>query len=388
MPGATQEPYFLILSASGGAGHVRAAQALEAAARSFPRPLRVKHYDCLDLTTKAFKKLYAGSYLAVVNKMPELWGFLYSHGESKPYDKKGLLKIFDDLNYRRYLKTLLDEQPTALICTHFLPYISVSGKLRKAGFRAPVYAVTTDFDAHQYWIDRIVHRYYVHTAESAWQLQAKGVTSGNISVKGIPVMPEFARRRPRADVRAELKIDPERMTILMVWGGFGVGKAAEMVDAVANVLQDAHDRLCTLLLVCGRNDSLRRRISARKFPRNIDVRTFGFVTNIHDLMNAADLLVSKAGGLTSAEAMAMGLPMIIVDPIPGQEMRNADIIVEQQAGWKSLNIDNLGFKLKRILEDPSLLESARGATSTLAKPNAAHEILTDVYDDLLKGNTA
>ena len=154
------------------------------------------------------------------------------------------------------------------------------------------------------------------------------------------------------------------------------------------VLRDAHDRPCTLLLVCGKNDTLRRRISTRVFPRNIDVRTFGFVTNIHDLMNASDLLVSKAGGLTSAEAMAMGLPMIIVDPIPGQEMRNADIIVEQRAGWKALNIDNLGFKLKRILDDPSLLESARAATSTLAQPDAAHEILIDVYDDLLKGNTA
>jgi len=375
---------FLILSATGGAGHTRAAQALEQAAATFEHPLKVKHYDCLDLTSKAFKKLYSESYLAIVNKAPELWGYLYSKAESKPYEKKGLLRLFDEINYRNYLRFLKEEQPDVLLCTHFLPYISVSTTLRKAGVTAPVIAVTTDFDAHQYWVDPIVHRYYVHTEESAWQLRAKGVAADKIVVKGIPVLPQFRHALDKTEARRKLGIDEDRLTILMVWGGFGVGKAEEMVKEVAAMLQIFPEQRFTLMLVCGRNEKLQQRAATAGYADNIKTRIFGFVENIHELMSAADVLVSKAGGLTSAEAMALGLPMIIVDPIPGQETRNAEIIVEQRAGWKALDIANLGYKLKRVIEQPELLQTARRASIALGKPEAAHDILLDVYEMLNK----
>ncbi len=366
------ENRFLILSATGGAGHIRAAQALEKAAVTFEHPISAKHYDCLDLTSKAFKKLYSESYLALVNKAPELWGYLYSRAESKPYEKKGLLRLFDEMNYRNYLQFLKKENPDVLLCTHFLPYISVSSSLRKAGITAPVIAVTTDFDAHQYWVDPIVDRYYVHTEESAWQLRSKGVLAEKIVIKGIPVFPQFRRHAEKSQARKKLGIDENRLTILMVWGG------------VAAMLQIFPDRDFTLLLVCGRNEKLQARAAAAGYPGNVTARVFGFVENIHELMSAADILVSKAGGLTSAEAMAMELPMIIVDPIPGQETRNAEIIVEQRAGWKALDIANLGYKLKRVIEQPELLQTARQAAAGLGKPDAAHDILLDVYNMLNK----
>lgn len=376
--------FFLILSATGGAGHTRAAHGLEQAAATFEHPIRVKHYDCLDFTSKAFKKLYSESYLAIVNRAPELWGYLYTRSESKPYEKKALMRLFDELNYKNYLKLLKEEQPDVLLCTHFLPYMAVSASLRKAGIFAPVVAVTTDFDAHQYWIDPIVHRYYVHTEESAWQLRAKGVPAERISIKGIPVLPQFGHRMKKSEARKKIGIDEDRLTILMVWGGFGVGKAEEMVKEVAAMLQIFPEQLFTLMLVCGKNEKLQQRTSSAEYSHNVQTRVFGFVDNIHELMSAADVLVSKAGGLTSAEAMALGLPMVIVDPIPGQETRNAEIIVEQRAGWKALDIANLGYKLKRIIEDPKLLESAQIAAAGLGKPNAAHDILLDVYNLLTK----
>lgn len=373
---------FLILSATGGAGHIRAAQALEEAAAAFEHSISAKHYDCLDLTSKAFKKLYSESYLALANKAPELWGYLYSRTESKPYEKKGLLRLFDEMNYRNYLQFLKKENPDVLLCTHFLPYLSVSSTLRKAGVTAPVIAVTTDFDAHQYWVDPIVDRYYVHTEESAWQLRSKGVLAEKIVIKGIPVFPQFRMPSEKSQARKKLGIDEDRLTILMVWGGFGVGKAEEMVKEVTAMLQIFPDRNFTLLLVCGKNEKLQTRAAAIGYPGNVTARVFGFVENIHELMSAADVLVSKAGGLTSAEAMAMGLPMIIVDPIPGQETRNAEIIVEQRAGWKALDIANLGYKLKRVIEEPEMLRSAKQAAAGLGRPDAAHDILLDVYNML------
>lgn len=373
-------PYFLILSASGGAGHLRAASALSQAAESFRPLIRSRNEDCLDFTSKAFKQLYSESYLALVNKAPELWGYLYSKAESKPYTKKGLLKIFDDVNYRNYLSFLKEERPDAILCTHFLPFISLSTKMRREGVTAPVFAVTTDFDAHQYWVDPVVSRYYVHSDESAWQLRSKGVSAERIHVKGIPILPQFGKKEPAAEVRRRLKLPEDRLTILMVWGGFGVGKAEEMVQEVLAMLQIFPDQAFTLIAVCGKNEKLQQRLTAGQSPSNVNLRVLGFVDNLHELMNSSDLLVSKAGGLTSAEAMAMGIPMLVVDPIPGQESRNAEMIVEQRAGWKALDIANIGYKIKRIIEEPRLLKEARAATAQLARPNAAADILRDVYD--------
>ncbi|GJQ19940.1 MAG: galactosyldiacylglycerol synthase [Bacteroidia bacterium] len=367
---------FLILSATGGAGHLRAAAALEHAAETMS-DLTCEHFDCLDFTSKTFKHLYAGSYLAMVNKAPELWGYLYSRAQMKPYEKKGLLKVFDDLNYREYVEFLKRKQPDAILCTHFLPYISISGRLRSSNIKAPVFAVTTDFDAHQYWVDSVVDRYYVHTEESAWQLRAKGAPADRIRVLGIPVMPDFAKRQHPAVVRRQLGLPDDRLTILMVWGGFGVGKPEKMVQEVLAMLQMFPQRHFTLVAVCGRNEKLRRHLEKTVPPPNVLLRGMGFVENIHAWMNACDLLISKAGGLTSAEAMAMGTPMLIVDPIPGQETRNTEIIVEERAGWKALDIPNIGYKIKRILEQPGLLDEAREATARLARPNAARDILLD-----------
>jgi processive 1,2-diacylglycerol beta-glucosyltransferase len=133
------------------------------------------------------------------------------------------------------------------------------------------------------------------------------------------------------------------------------------------------------VVVCGRNQKARSNLEKRRFPGNIHARVFGFVTNIHDLMDASDVLISKSGGLTSAESMAKRLPMIIVDPIPGQETRNAEMIVERGAGMLALNMPNLGYKLHRVVEEPSILRRARRATRELAKPHAARDIVADIY---------
>lgn len=378
-------PSLLIFSATGGAGHLRAGVALEKAASALSYPVKAKHYDCLDFTSKAFKKVYADSYLALINRAPELWGYLYSLAEGKPYRKRGLLRLFDDFNYQRYLKFLLAEQPDAIIATHFLPVISVSNKLRKAGVDAPVFAVTTDFDAHQYWVDPIVERYYVHHEESAWQLHSKGVPEEKISIHGIPLMQEFRSIHPRDTVRSQLGIEKTRLTLLIISGGFGTGRLEEIVHQTAATLGQQEGKEFTLLVVCGKNERSKKSLTRYGFPRNVDARVFGFVDNIHDLMNASDLLISKSGGLTSAEAMAKQLPMIIVDPIPGQEARNADLVVEQGAGWKAVNLANLSYKIRRVMQQPDLLIKARNAAASLAKPDAANTILDDVCTFLSKG---
>ena len=243
----------------------------------------------------------------------------------------------------------------------------------------PVFAVTTDFDVHQYWVDPIVFRYYVFHEESQWQLQSKGIPGDKISVTGIPVMPEFLSKMGKLSSRQSLGLENRPFTILALSGGFGVGRFEEIVRTVAGALASLSRRRFNLIVVCGKNATVLERISKMGMPQNVHASIHGFVLNIHEMMNASDLVVTKSGGLTSAEALVKGLPMIIMDPIPGQEMRNADLIVEHGAGWKAINLANLDFKLRKVLATPSMLQIARKASRTLARPNAARDILTDVY---------
>lgn len=374
--------FFLILSCSGGAGHIRAAEALHRTTPLIGLPIRSEHYDVLDFTSKIFKRLYSRTYLHMVDRTPELWGYLYQQSERKPYRKKGFIKSFDQFTYRRYLRTLCELNPDAIICTHFLPYISVSSELRKSGITAPVFAVTTDFDVHQLWIDPIIERYFVHHEESAWQLQSKNVPVEKILITGIPIMPEFQSKEKPKEVRNKLGIDINRFTVLALSGGFGIGRVKEIAEQISRTLSAFPKMKFNFLVVCGNNSDARIELQAMRFPENVDPHIFGFVTNIHELMDAADVLISKAGGLTSSEAMAKSLPMLIIDPIPGQESRNTDLIVEHGAGWKAINLSNLSYKLRRILATPSMLIKARKATRHLAKPKAAKAILTHVYEYL------
>ncbi|MBI3580215.1 MAG: hypothetical protein HY089_12500 [Ignavibacteriales bacterium] len=378
MPTKPKERFFLILSTSGGAGHIRAAEGLHQTAQQSGLPIRTEHYDCLDFTSRAFKRIYSQSYLEMVNRIPELWGYLYAKTEKNPYKKTGLIKIFDHFNYQKYLAALKSFNADAIVCTHFLPYISVSSRLRKHGITAPVFAVTTDFDAHKLWIDPIVEHYFVHHQESAWQLSAKGVAKEKISITGIPLLPQFKEVTPRPKARQIVGIDEKNFTALVLSGGFGVGKVGEIVEQVAKTFETFPTRTFTALIVCGKNEKVKATLEQRQFPKNVRPKIYGFVNNIHDLMDAADVLISKSGGLTSSEAMAKHLPMIIIDPIPGQESRNADIIVEQGAGWKAMDLPNIQYKLMRIIENSALLDQAKKATMLVAKPNAAHDVLSKV----------
>lgn len=377
---AAAGPSLLILSCSGGAGHHRAAEALHRTAAQLPVPLRTEHHDVLEFTTPLFRRLYAGSYLSMANSTPELWGYLYQRSERTPYRKQGLIRLFDRLMYRRYLSELTARRPDALVCTHFLPYLSIADDLRT--LHIPVFAVTTDFDVHQLWVNPVVERYSVFHEESAWQLASKGVPRERIAVHGIPVMPEFGTNAGAASSRADLGIPRSAFTILILSGGFGIGRIDSVVRQVLTGLEPLHRRRFTVLAVCGRNEQARTSVASITPPSHVELRTYGFVDTVHTFMAAADLLITKSGGLTSSEALARGLPMLIIDPIPGQESRNADLLVEHGAGWKAVNLANLIYKLSGLLRHPDRLQRARRAARELARPHAAADILKDIVHSL------
>ncbi len=360
----------LCLSAGTGAGHNRAAEALDAAARENFPGLESAWNDSLDYTSRVFRKLYADSYLWMVNQQPTLWGILYDAlGKKSPagtLDK--VVNAYDKLAYRKLKKRVEEFAPDAILSTHFLPTNVMLARSRDPA--PPVFVVVTDFDVHSAWINPAAAGYFVGCDEVKWQVARYGIPPERIHVTGIPILPAFSRERGRDVILREMSFKPSAPVVLMVSGGAGMKNLEEAVERVLSVPDDLH-----LLVVCGKNEKMRKSLEALTKKSGDRARIFGFVTNVHDFMEIADVVISKAGGLTVSEALSRGAPMIVYMPIPGQEERNTDYLLENGAAVKAKGVETLDFKVRELLQAPQRLASMRANARRIARPQAARDIL-------------
>jgi processive 1,2-diacylglycerol beta-glucosyltransferase len=212
-----------ILSVSAGAGHVRAAEALVASAKLQHPGIEAIHVDVMDLVPKIFRKIYAESYVDVVNRHPALWGYLY-HTADKARNDSTLTRVrrgIEKLNTRGLVKHLEQLDPDVVICTHFLPAQILSRLIAKKGWSKPVWVVVTDFDVHALWVHPHMTGYCAASEEIAWRMRERGLADTRIEVTGIPIMPIFSEARSRAVCAKEAGIDPKRTTLLVMSGGLG-----------------------------------------------------------------------------------------------------------------------------------------------------------------------
>ncbi len=361
----------LLLSTSAGAGHTRAAQALEETARlSFPE-VTVRHVDILDFVDPVYRKTYAAGYLATVDNAPELWGYLYEASDRVPREglRRKLVRAFDRLEFARFRAFVKDFAPDVVLATHFLAaQVFTPRERRKLSF--PFGLVVTDFDVHAFWVQPHADVTFVATEELRAVLAGRGVDEKRIAVTGIPIMPAFAAKHDRRRLRAGFGIAESVPAVLVMGGGSGVGSMRDAVEAALGAGR-TH-----VLAVAGRNTALEKKLRGVDVPKGGALSVFGFVTNMHDLMAAADLAVTKSGGLTTAECLASSLPMVIRDPIPGQEERNSDFVLEAGAGVRAHGPGSLRFKLKSLLSDAARLARMKETARAVGKPRAAEEILS------------
>jgi processive 1,2-diacylglycerol beta-glucosyltransferase len=232
----------------------------------------------------------------------------------------------------------------------------------------PVHAVVTDVSPHAFWVYPHIDHYHVATEAGARELQCKGIAAERISVTGIPIDPVFAERTPAAAMRATLGL-PERPTVLLLSGGFGVGPLVAMLDSFAGP-----DCGLSLVVVAGRNAELEAACRERAATLNLPVTVHGFVTNIHQLMDAADIVVTKPGGLTTNEVLAKGKPMALVAPIPGQEQRNCDYLLEEGAAVRLHDEPDAAWHLARWLGDTARMAQMKANAERIARPQAAADV--------------
>lgn len=372
------KPKVLILSASSGAGHVRAGQALEAAfaARG---DCQVEHADALHYTTKLFQRIYDDAYIALVRRAPDLMGWLYDRFD-RAWKHQSRRLALDRLNTGPMIRMLEKVRPDVCIATHFLPAEIIAWLKAKRKFAARHAIVVTDFDVHAMWLCRAVDRYYVALEESAEYLRAIGVPA-EVKVTGIPVDPVFAERKDAREVRRRHGLNPERVTLLVSAGGYAVGPVEKLVTDLL-----AFDRPWQIVAVAGKAEATRKRLAelAARSRGPARLHVVGFTKEMDEWMAAADLLVGKAGGLTCSEALARALPLALIEPIPGQEERNSDHLLERGAAIRCNNLPVAAWKIAQLLDDPGRLGRMRAAAEALGRPRAAAEIAADALDLLAK----
>jgi processive 1,2-diacylglycerol beta-glucosyltransferase len=367
-------PRILVLSASVGAGHLRAAEAVELALRQLRPDAVVRNLDVLQLTNPAFRRLYGKSYLDLVNRAPHVLGYFYDllDRPSKSGKNRGdkLRLALQKLNLRRLVRLFEDEAWDLVINTHFLPAEILASLRRDGRVRTPQVTVTTDFETHRLWVHQPCDHYFTATDEGAQYLRYWGVPADAVSVTGIPVHPVFSADKDRAALRRKYRLDPERPVVLQLAGGFGVGPIEKLYKALLDVEPPVQ-----VVAITGKNEQAKKELQRVPVPVRHYAQVTGFTTDIDEYMKAADLVVSKPGGLTTSEALAAGAVMVVINPIPGQETRNSDILLENGAAVKASTVGVLTHKVTGLLRDPGRMAQLKAGVARLARPRAAYDVV-------------
>jgi processive 1,2-diacylglycerol beta-glucosyltransferase len=374
----------LIATVTAGGGHVAAAAALEEAWRALRPVDTVERVDLIRFFSPLRRKIYAEGYVKLVERAPELWGLLFSKTDNLKVTRRlsRLSRLFPSHSRKKFINHLKQFQPDTVLCTHFAPLETLELLRQKTATVATerrskpsfIVSVVTDFEAHALWMNPCVDLYCVAAEETKARLVARGVAAKNVVPTGIPIAAKFSSKPDVRAVRKTLGLRDDQPVWLVLSGGFGMGPVAEILAE----LDKAPQPLQTVV-VTGRNEELRRELAAqtRKHPTHV----LGFASNMHELMAVADLIITKPGGLTTAEALALGKPLFILNPIPGQEAANSDFLLERGAAAKVNRVEDLPFRIAKLLGSKKLVEMAKAAR-VLGRPQSAAAVCREILKRL------
>jgi processive 1,2-diacylglycerol beta-glucosyltransferase len=362
----------LVLSASVGAGHMRAAQAVELALRQLGPDATIRNVDVLTLTNAAFRRIYGTAYLDLVNKAPHVLGYIYDLMDQPrgPRSRRDRLRLMmEKLNLRKFTELLATEPWDVIVNTHFLPAEIIASLKRGGELDTPQITVTTDFETHRLWVNPPCELYTTATPEGAAYLETWGVPRGTTRVTGIPIHPVFSKEKDATECRRRQGLSEDRPVLLQLAGGFGVGPIEKLYRGLLDTPTPLH-----VVAVAGKNEAIREQLERVEAPERHRATVLGFTDQIDELMCAADVVLTKPGGLTTSEVLARGAAMAIVNPIPGQESRNSDYLLENGAAIKINNLATLATKLAPLLADPAKLSRLKANAKKIGKPQAAFTV--------------
>lgn len=345
-----------------GYGHYQAALALKKGIEMILPKVEAKIICTLPLISKKLENLLGTCYLQILQHTPKMWGTLYQADARYSLPIRQLLK---HLLKPTLLSIIKSFRPNLIICTHALCLSTCAMLKSQKHFSYYLGAVITDFDIHPYWLESGVDFYLL----SHFQLKQKLETflSTHAYDTGIPIDPTFATsQKAPIQIRQKLGWALDRLTILIMGGGIGLGPYPQIVSTLIPVISHYPIQLVT---ISGKNELLFYKLK-QQFQHPY-VYHYGFVQNIPEFMAGADLIISKPGGLTCSEALASSLPILICKPLPGQEEKNSHYLVQAKVAIRQDCIAHLPKEIIRLTKFPSILSEMKKRAQTIAKPYSA-----------------
>lgn len=349
-------------------GHHSATLAIEKAIKLISPNTEVLNINAFKYTNPISEKIINRFYLGVIKATPKIWDFLYDN----PRVVKKVNSIKEAIHKANSpkLKVLFDKfKPDAVCCTQAFPCGMVADFKETYKSSVPLVAVLTDYIPHSFWIYKNVNHYVVPSIEVAACLREKGVEAGKIKQLGIPIDPKFSENHQKEEILKKLGLASGIATVLIMGGGQGLGPIKKIVKSLEKVKIDLQE-----IIVTGANKKLCKTLkkSVKKYKKRILV--FGYSDSISEFMSASDIIITKPGGITTAEALSKKIPMVIIKPLPGQEASNTAYLIEKQAAIKIVNFKKINFVIEDLLVNRNKLEHLSSAASRISKPNASLDI--------------
>ncbi len=357
---------FLLLHITARSGHHRASCAVEQTVRSLDPSATIVNLDAFQFTSRFVRWAITRTYTSLIHHQPDVWEYLY---DNPSVHRR--LQVFRALLHRYQaakLQQLLDTvRPDAIACTQAYPCGVVADFKKQRNLRVPLIGVLTDYAPHLYWFHDTVDAYVVPSEQVKRRFVTRGVEPSRVRVLGIPIDPRFRDPVDRQASARRFGLSLEQPVLLIMGGGSGFGQLREIVLSL-----DTLPHPCQLVVLAGTNRPLLSWLQGQRFRHR--VLAVGYTQDVPQLMSLATLLVSKPGGLTTSEALAKHLPLVIVNPIPGQEAYNARFLLSQGAAVQAASAATVRQPVRDLLDNPEDVEALRRRNAELAHPTAALDI--------------
>lgn len=358
------ERVLILTETIGGNGHYQAARSLYQGLSQVEPGLHAEICCGMHRVSRQLEQLTRAVYLNTLQYAPALWGAAYSReGEISDRFRTSLGKLLS----RRLQEWLEEMQPDVVVCTHAFCLSAMGVIKERMRHRFRLGAAITDFDVNGFWVHPEVDFFLVAHEDVAKKIRRRfGVPDEVIFRTGIPIDPDFSKPHPpKAVLRRMLGLDPDRFTILLMGGGIGLGPIEECLHHFRRELP-----ITQMVVITGKNRSLYERLR-EQFGGDPRIHLYGFVQSMVHFMNAADMIVSKPGGLTSSEALACGLPLLICRPIPGQEERNSRFLIRKRVALRQDEPEAIARQILSLMENPGMLEEMSQRARELGRPDSS-----------------
>jgi len=344
----------------------------------------VRVEDALDYGSPLFRQAYSRSYLDLSERAPMLWRLFYEGTNTNDPElvemTNRLRSLVERLAVTRLERLVRRFAPAAIVCTHFLP-VELLLRLKLRGrLPQPLYCVVTDFAAHAFWVAPDVDGYFVASTITREQLIARRVPPSIIHVSGIPIDLAIAEPKSVEQTRIQLGLPNDQPLVSFFGGGLDIERVQQMVEGLLTC-----GAAGTLVVVAGRNEALISALDDLSSSPTMDLHKLGLIAHVDDLLVASDLVITKAGGLIVSETLARGRPLLVIDPIPGQEEWNADYVVSVGAGIQLRMPASVPLAVQQLLDHPDWLAILRAAAQAVGRPRAALDIAEHILHELHVG---